>query len=403
MSRSRTIVIALVVLGLLIAGGLALANALPKSDRLTGDVWDYRLRPTDVGADWSLLDQTTLDVTQLTATDVTTATLNVPGLHSLYTASYTAAADNPDLTEMGVRVLLFDTAENAQTALSAENLGEGWSLQTGSVQGVDATQIWRYTDPDPTLQQGLFRVDFRVRNAIGSVSILGSAAGVPDAARALGYASAMAETMNANATPPELVSPGLFQAAPPDVRPLLLSPAQLAEADRQFGDRWLINTTQLPSFTTNADFSAAARPVLDQAGRLIGYQSYWVKGITQEEETQTAGVLLFQQVSAYSTDQGAATGLAAMAGLSSTSEIKPGPTIGDSARKWAAITPPGQNPNGQSAVIEINFRVGRYVGSVQVTSRPVASESAAIAVSGPTDAVAEALARQLAENLAQAP
>lgn len=403
MSRSRIIVIALVVLGLLIAGGLAWTNYTAQPGLITGDAWDYRLQPADVGETWSLSDQVVMDVAQLTASDVATSTLNVPGLKELYTASFSAAADRPEITELGVRVLRFATIADADTALNAETLGEGWAKIDGTVPAADIAQVWRYTDPDPTLQQGVYRVDFRVLNVIGSISILGSADGVPDAAQAITYAGKMVERLRGQATPAELKSSGLFQAAPPDLRPLLLDPAQMAEIDAQFGDRWLINTTQLPSFTSNNEFSAEALPLLEKAGRLLGYQSYWVKGITQAEEAQTTGVLLFQQVSAYNSTDGAGTGLNAMAGLSANSEIKPGPAIGDAARKWVIVTQAGVNPNGQSAVVEINFRVGRYVASIQLTSRPVANESAAIAISGPTDALAEALAQKLAENLRQAP
>ncbi len=403
MSRSRIIVVALVALGLLIAGGLAWTNYTAQPSLITGDAWDYRLHPTDVGESWSLSDQVVMDVAQLSATDVATSTLNVPGLMELYTESFSAAADRPEITELGVRVLRFATIDDADTALNAETLGEGWAKIGGTVPAADVAQVWGYTDPDPTLQQGVYRVDFRVLNVIGSVSILGSADGVPDPAQAIAYAGKMVERMRSQATPPELKSTGFFQAAPPDLRPLLLNPAQLAEIDTQFGDRWLINTNQLPSFTSNNEFSAAALPVLEKAGRLLGYQSYWVKGITQVEEAQTTGVLLFQQVSVYNSTAGATTGLNAMAGLSANSEITPGPAIGDAGRKWVIVTQPGVNPNGQSAVVEINFRVGRYVASIQITSRPVANESAAIAVSGPTDALAEALAHKLAENLGQAP
>ena len=118
MTRSRTIVIALVALGVLIAGALAWTNSnQPSRDLIIGDVWNYRLLPEDAGADWTLSEQTVLDVSQLTSTEVATATVDVPGLKSLYTGSYVAGADNPDLNDLGVRVLLFDSAANASAAL----------------------------------------------------------------------------------------------------------------------------------------------------------------------------------------------------------------------------------------------------------------------------------------------
>lgn len=402
MTRTRTIVIALIALGVVIAGALAWNNLTTPTRTITGDVWDYRLLPADAGEAWTLSDQTVLDVSQLQSSEVATATVNVPGLRSLYTGSYVAGSDNPDLNDLGVRVLLFDTTDNASTALQGESLGEGWAILEGSVPGADESRVWRYTDPDPAFVQSVVRVDFRVLNAIGSVSMLGTALGVPDATQAIAYASKIAATMREKPTPVELQSTGLL-ATTPDPRSYLLSPAQLAEVDAQLGDRWLINTTQLPSFTTNSDFPEPAKALLDRAGRLLGYQSYWVKGISRDEEARTIGVLLFQQVSVYQNAEGAATGLSAMAGLSAANEIKPGPAIGDAARKWALITEPGQNPDGQSSVIELNFRVGRYVASVQVTSRAVGNREAAVTLSGPNDALAEALARRLAENLTQAP
>ena len=405
MSRSRNIVIALVALGLVIAGGLAWVNLNARPALITGDVWDYRLRPADLGADWSLSNQTVLDIGQLNNTTVTTETVDVPGLKSLYTASYTGAPGQTKVAELGVRVLLFETTETASTALAAETFEDGWSRDetVGAVTSADESHVWRFTDPDPDIAQGLWRVDFRVLNAIGSVSILGTAEGVPDASGAMAYAETIATSMRNDATPRVLKSTNFFQASPPDVRPYLLSAAQLAEVDQQFGDRWVINTLQLPSFTTNAEFSTEARPTLEKLGRLLGYQSYWVKGITQDEEAQAVGVLLFQQVSVYATVEGATSGLASMVGISKGSEIQPAPDVGDAARKWVIVTAPGQNPNGQSAVVEINFRVGRYVASVQLTSRPGADQAAAMALSGPADILAENLARQLADNLAKAP
>lgn len=404
MTRSRTIVIALVALGVVIAGALAWTNYnQPSRDLIIGDVWNYRLLPEDAGADWTLSEQTVLDVSQLKSTEVATATVDVPGLKSLYTGSFVAGADNPDLNDLGVRVLLFDAAVNASAALQGETLGDGWSLIEGTVAGAEESRVWKYTDPDPTYAQSVVRVDFRVLNVIGSVSMLGTARGVPDATQALAYSATMADRMHTRAVPAALQTSGVLAAAPPDPRPYLLTPAQLAEVDTRLGDRWLINTAQLPSFTLNSDFPEAARAVLDKAGRVLGYQSYWVKGVTRDEEARTIGVLLFQQVSVYKDAEGAATGLAAMLGLSPENEIQPGPAIGDTARKWLRITDPGQNPDGQSSVIEINFRVGRYVASVQVTARPVGTRDAAIQLSGPNDALAEALATRLAENLAKAP
>lgn len=404
MTRSRTIVIALVALGLLIAGAFAWTNYnQPTRDLIIGDVWNYRLLPEDAGPEWTLSEQSVLDAWQLKSTQAATETVDVPGLQSIYTESFVAGADNSDLNDLGVRVLLFDNAANASTALKGETLGDGWSLIDGSVAGAEESRVWKYTDPDPSYAQNVVRVDFRVFNVIGSVSMLGTAKGVPDATQALSYSATMADRMRTHAVPPALQSSGFLAAAPTDPRPYLLGPAQLAEVDDKLGDRWVINTTQLPSFTLNSDYPADARAVLDKAGRVLGYQSYWVKGVTRDEEARTIGVLLFQQISVYKDAQGAATGLASMIGLSQDTEIKPGPAIGDSARKWLGITDPGKNPDGQSSVVEINFRVGRYVGSMQVTARPVGTRDAAVELASLNSTLTEALAKKLAENLAKAP
>jgi hypothetical protein len=403
MNRARNIVIALVALGLVVAGALAWLNWNSTPRLITGDIWTYGLSPAATSGLWTLSEETVFDGHQLAAVEAATDTVEIPGLLYLYSASYVAEATNPSYADLGVRLLHFETSEDAAAALAAETLGEGWGGVESAVAGADESRIWRYTDPDAAIRQGLWRADFRVLNVIGSVSLLASEVAAPDPSLVIGYAGQIAEALRSRPTPAVLQAASLFQAGPTDVRPYLLGSRQLAELDAQYGDRWMINTGQLPSFTTNAQFSVDAQPVLDRLGRQVGYQSYWVKGITQEEELRAVGVLLFQQVSVYKDIEGATSGLNAMVGLSTGSELTPGPSVGDAARKWVIITQPGQNPDGQSVVVEINFRVGRYVASVQVTSRPVESESAAITLSGPTDTLAEALARQLAENLSSAP
>ncbi len=383
-----------------VVAALAAYTLWPRAaTRVSGDPWQYRLTNEDLRADgWQILRQEVQTPADLAAIGALTSTLSLQNVELVYLARYLPPETGSDFVDLTQQVLLYDSPESAAAALANDNPGEGWTRQTGNtVAGADDSQVWSYTSPDPTIEQGLYRVDARVLNAVTSIVLLGTAEGVPDASRAMGYTALAVAKMRAEPVP-TAIAPQPWGGQAPDLRPLLLTEDQLAQVDPDFGDRWQLNTNLLPSWTENSDFPPEAQAVFGRTGRLVGYQAYYVKSVSAAEEADVVGLLLFQQVTAYASTDGASQGLRSMIGIPTAPEQNPPPAVGDEARAWTATTQPEANRNAQ-AVTEINFRVGRYVASIQLTSRQVPANGDLVGVSGLNQALALQLARVLAANL----
>lgn len=397
MTRNYWIIAAVVAI---VAAGLAGYTFWPRTaERVSGDPWQYRLTNEDLRGDgWQILRQEVQTPADLAAIGALTSTLSLQNVELVYAARYLPPESGSDFVDLTQQVLIYDSPTSAAAALANDNPGEGWARQPGNtVSGADESQVWSFTSPDPTIEQGLYRVDARVLNAVTSIVLLGTAEGVPDASRALGYAALAVAKMQAEPVP-TAIAPQPWGGQAPDLRPLLLTQTQLAQADPGFGQRWQLNTNLLPSWTENSDFPAEAQAVFGRTGRLVGYQAYYVKSVTTEEEANVVGLLLFQQVTAYGNPDGASQGLRSMIGIPTAPEQNPPPVVGDEARAWTSTTQPEANRNAQ-AITEISFRAGRYVASIQLTSRQVPANGDLVGVAGLNQALALQLARALADNL----
>jgi hypothetical protein len=83
---------------------------------------------------------------------------------------------------------------------------------------------------------------------------------------------------------------------------------------------------------------------------------------------------LFQQASGYKQADGAQGALNAMIGLEQGVESPAPPQVGDKTRVWSAVLTSTQSDGTHItvAVSEIDFQVGRFVGSIRLQSRPLA-------------------------------
>jgi hypothetical protein len=154
----------------------------------------------------------------------------------------------------------------------------------------------------------------------------------------------------------------------------LLTQEQVAQGDLYFGNRWVVATGQLPIWTPTTIMSAQAQKALSPLGRVTGYQIYYYKSLSQDEAKQSFPVLLFQQVTAYKQAATAQKGLDLMMGISQLPEATDPPQIGDGkAHAWRGELSSTQSDGTKIivAVSEIDFRVGNYVASVNLESRPL--------------------------------
>lgn len=395
---------------LLLLGGLfglaACASTPPPPPELVqGDAWEYGLLPADLPAGWTFAQQAGLTAVDLArsepVSDPVPLTESVPLAASLndVTQMYTARYAPPETSLLGgltLQILRYATSAEAQAGLSAEDPGEGWTKVEAETIG-EQSQVWRYQPWITDTTQGFYRVDFRYWNAVGSVTMFGTAEAMPGPAEPLRFARLVAGRFKAGADPAALRA--LRAAGLPDPRGYLLNQDQLAKLDQAFGDRWVVSGQYLGTWTLNSDYGGEATTVLDRLGRVAGYQLYLVKPLTDVERGLTAGAVLFQQVSAYREAAAAPKGLQALRGLAASGgqELTSPPAVGEGRRAWSQVV---LSEGTTLAIAEISFYLGRYVATVQVQSPPLAAGVDYTAKLKATEALAAQLAGQLAANLA---
>jgi hypothetical protein len=279
--------------------------------------------------------------------------------------------DTSPYADFTCQVILYQTDTDAQAALSAEDPGVEWESAPAPDVG-DEARLWHFKNTDPSVSENIYRVDFRYLNGIASATLMGTAQAVPDSKEVTGYAGKMLDKMKKAATPADLKS--LQSAGLGDLRPYLLTQAQVAQADLHLGDRWLWATEQLPGWTPTNIMSEGAQKALAPLGRVTGYQMYFYKSLSQKELMEVFPVLLFQQVTAYKQAANAQKGLDMMRGISELEEFASPPKIGDGqTHGWKGELSSTQTDGTKVvvAVSELDFRVGNYVASVKLQSRPL--------------------------------
>jgi hypothetical protein len=364
--------------GLLLVAGLALGVylATPRPTQLTGDAWDYTILANEVPDGWRLVSHSIItahDVAQesLETSVPITASASLANLHSLYYADYRPQASS-EYFDFTIQTLLYVSAADAASAMAREDPGPEWESVSGPSLG-EESRIWHFINPEPDLDQNIYRVDFRYLNGIGSLTMMGTAKALPDFEEPVRYARKMLDKMRAAATPQALRQ--LERARLPDLRQLLLSQDQLAQLDPYLGGRWQLDSRSIPQWTPNESFAGEeARALLRRLGRVTGYQVYLVKALSSDERDRSFPASLFQQVSAYSQPEGAHTGLSAMAGVEQLAEVRSALVdVGDEVRLWTGLLPTARDDGTEVtvAVHEIDFRVGPYVGSIRLQTRPL--------------------------------
>ncbi|MDW8327677.1 MAG: hypothetical protein RMK99_14030 [Anaerolineales bacterium] len=368
----------------------------PPAALVEGDAWDYRLTPDELPAGWTLDGQSVLLPHNLAAAPLEVEEPVVfTNLRQLYSARYTPPPDSP-YAQLTLEVLIYNAVADAQAAMNAETLDENWKRTEGPAVG-EQSVIWQYRDPTAVIDQNLYRVDFRYRNAIASVVLFGQKTAVPDANEAIAYARRILAKLQSRPIPTALQQ--LQSRQLPDLRPLLLM-SELPRLDPDFGERWEVNPQHLGAWTENEDFDAAGRAVLERLGRLGGYQLYLLKPLSAEEQAQTPGAAyaVFQQISVYGSAENAPRGLDAMIGLSGVTEAAQPPAVGDRARLWSTLLT-RRETNDTIAITEVNFVVGRYVATMQVQTAPLPADADQAAVLSANQQRAVAWAQALAEKL----
>jgi hypothetical protein len=380
-------------LSILLIGVLVLVacQAQPVT-RVSGDAWEYALRKEDVPEGWTFEGQSLQTAYDLAISQPVTESLK--DVQQLYSQRYVPPPSS-EYAELDVDILLYNSTEEAQASLKADSLNEEWELISAATVG-DESRVWRFKNTPETPNQGLYRVDFRYFNAIGSITLFGSSNVVPNPDEALAYAQKVLEKMKAGALPSGLAR--LQSANRPDVRSLLLSQEQLKTLDPVLGERWQVSAQQLGGWTENAAFGEEASSVLNRLGRLTGYQLYMAKALSTEERADSSGFILFQQISVYPNTDSADKGLQAMVGVQNVQEIVATTPVGDQTRWWHT-TLVNKNSQETIALTEINFRVGNYVATVQLQSSPRPQTVDMTPVLIENEKVATELALQLAKNL----
>jgi hypothetical protein len=395
-----------IVLGTLAmaAVGLAIFNfATPRPTSLSGDAWDYTLLPQDIPQDWKLVRQgiiTPYDVEQagLESGLPISASASLNNLVQLYYAKYEPPYFS-DYLDFTVEIIRYQSQADAQTALTAENPGAEWEAVEAPQIG-DESRVWHFINPnEPGVNQNLYRVDFRFLNGVASVTMIGTAEALPNADQPISYAKKILEKMRREAEPEEIQK--LRAARLPDLRPLLVTQEQIAQLDPNPGNRWQFDARLVPSWTPTDQLSnPEARQLLIDLGRASGYQMFLIKVLSDTEQKLNIPEGLFQQVSAYGRAESAQVALKSMIGLEQMAESPAAPQVGDQTRAWGGLLTTTQ-ADGSSltlAVQEIDFQVGRYIGSIRLQSRPL-DESEFQVGQAATTRLATELALALAENL----
>jgi len=382
------------ILGLVIGVWLVAACQAPAVTRVNGDAWEYALLLEDVPADWTFEGQSLQTAYDLALSQPVTVTESLKDVQQLYSQRYVPPPSS-EYAELDLDILIYGSVEQAQAGLRAEKMNAEWEIVSAPTVG-DESQVWRYKNTPETPNQGLYRVDFRYLNAIGSVTLFGSSKVVPNADEAIAYAQKVLEKMKAEALPASLAK--LQSANRPDVRALLLTQEQLKALDPVLGERWQVSAERLGGWTDNAEFGEPASGVLNRLGRLTGYQLYMAKALSESERNDSVGFMLFQQISVYPDAATAAKGLQVMVGVPNAPELTARTAVGDGTRWWSTAL---VNKNSQDtiALTEINFFVGPYVASVQLQSSPRPQNTDMTQVLAENEKLATAMALKLAENL----
>lgn len=382
MNRSIIIVVsALIVIGLV--GGMAYYVNRPTSIR--GDPWDYNLVTADLPAGWELSNnkiETAFDIER-------EKKVNASGLESVHSVEFRqpTAVNFFNLT---AQVLKYDSPEIAHTAFANETTSAEWETIATTRSLGDETTVWHLKPVADAPEQASYRVDFRYFNGVVSVAVTGTTDEIKDATQALNYANKILEKMQKTATPESLRLLG----ARPDLRGRLLTQADLARVDDQFGERWLYNSRLTPGWTPNSAFDNPEG--MAQLGRIVGYQAWLIKPLSTEELKPETTVTLFQQVTVFQSSEQAQATLARMVGLESGGWAT-APLVGESAKGWTQVFEANSATAGQEAVAttEISVRVGVYTGSIRVQSSKVKASDVSLA-----KAANELLAFQFAKALA---
>jgi hypothetical protein len=360
------------------AVGLGIYFSVPHPTQLTGDAWDYTILPAEAPKDWNLTRQgviTPHDLAQesLATTLPVSASASLNNMVQLYYAKY-EPPENSQYLDFSLQIIMYETDADAAAALDAGGPGAGWEKASGATIG-DESQVWHFINVDPTISQNIYRVDFRFLNGVASVTMIGTAEVLPNVGEPMRYARKILEKMRTKATPKEVQR--LKEARLPDLRKVLLTQAEIAKLDDKLGGRWQVDPRFMPQWTPTDQLSSlSARELLAQLGRASGYQMFLVKALSAAEKTGNISDGLFQQVSGYKQADGAQGALNAMIGLEQGVESPAPPQVGDKTRAWSAVLAGTQSDGTRTtlAVSEIDFQVGRFVGSVRLQSRPLAED-----------------------------
>jgi hypothetical protein len=382
MNRSILIVLAaLILIGVI--GGVAYYVNRPTF--INGDPWDYNLTITDLPSGWELGNnkiETAFDIER-------EKKVNDTGLVSAYSVEFRQPVE-VSFFNLTSQVLKYDSSEAAHASLTNETTSAEWETITSPRTLGDETTVWHLKPVEDAPEQASYRVDFRYFNCIVSVAATGTTDEIKDATQALNYASKVLEKLQKSATPDSLRILG----DRPDLRGRLLTQADLARVDPQFGERWVYNSLLLPSWTPNSAFDNPEG--MAQLGRITGYQTWLIKPLSDEELKPEMTVTLFQQATVFQSPEQAQATLEKMVGLDGGG-WQTAPPVGDSAKGWTQVFDASDSGTGQAAVAttEISFRMGAYTGSIRTQTSEVKPSQVTLAKSAN-----ELLALQLAKALA---
>jgi hypothetical protein len=355
MNRNTWIVAAIGAV-IVAAIGLGIYFALPHPTQLTGDPWDYTILPSEAPKDWNLVRQgviTPHDVALESAERSLpiTASASLNNMEQLYYAKY-EPPETSEYLDFSIQIITYKTDADAAAALAAGGPGAGWE-KVGAATIGDESRVWHFVNVDPTISQNIYRVDFRFLNGVASVTMIGTAHVLPNAGEPMRYARQILEKMRYKATPPEVKR--LTAARLPDLRKVLLTQDEIARLDEKLSGRWQVDSRFMPQWTPTD-------------------QMFLVKALSAEEKKDNISEGLFQQASGYKQADGAQGALNAMIGLEQGVESPAPPQVGDKTRVWSALLTSTQSDGTQItvAVSEIDFQVGRFVGSIRLQSRPLA-------------------------------
>lgn len=354
-------VLIFVVAGILLIAIIGGAFYFNRPTFVSGDAWTYNLTEKDLPEGWA---QTNASIE--TAYDLSQAGNQVPvGLEEVHSVqfSHPTAVDVFNLTS---QVLIYDSTDNAQAALTKETPGEEWDPVTVSQKLGEATTVWHLKTAEDAPDQATYRVDARVLNAIVSLTATGTKEGMPTEAVVMSYAGKVVGKIQQGAKPEELGKLGDHT----DLRTLLLTQSEIATIDSYQGDLWVFNSALQPGWTPNSAFANPAG--MDQLGRVMGYQAWLIKPVTNEELKPETAVSLFEQVTVFNSPENAQAILDKMVGLEDGAWTA-APKVGDSAKGWTKVVDASSTSAGSGVVVstEISFRQGIYTGSIRIETSAV--------------------------------